>query len=344
MSHALVTTLSSGGGGSARVYYGGARAGNLGGPLVKVKRLQQYFSEHRWRYNLIYILSNAPYLPSTALDLARRRRIPIVLNQNGVFYPAWFSGDWRDQNTTMAAAYHRANHVFWQSEFCRRAANRFLGERQGPGEILFNAVDVQLFRPGAERQERPFTFLVSGKIGRHLGYRIESTIAGLAFARTAGLDARLVIAGWVEDTQATHSMAERYGVADHVTLTGSYTQEQAPNIYQSADAYVMTKYLDPCPNTVLEALACGLPVLYSDNGGVPELVGPAAGVGLPVPEDWERIHVPSATAIGEGMLQMAAVAPAMSVAARIRAVEQFDITLWIERHAEVFSALLESRL
>lgn len=340
MMHAVATTLTAGGGGSARVFYGGARGGNLGGPLVKVKRLQQYFPEHRWRYNLIYLLSNAPYLLGAGLDMAIRRRIPIVLNQNGVFYPAWFNGDWRDQNVIMATAYHRASHVFWQSEFCRRAANRFLGERQGPGEILFNAVDVQFFRPGVERKERPFTFLLSGKIGKHLGYRVDSTFAGLAYARRAGLDARLIIAGWVEDIRAVHAMAKNHGVAGEVTFTGPYTQEQAPDIYQRADAYVMTKYLDPCPNTVLEALASGLPVLYSGNGGVPELVGSEAGVGLPVPEDWENIHVPSAAAIGQGMLKISSAAPAMAMAARARAIERFDISAWIKRHAELFNELL----
>ena len=35
---------------------------------------------------------------------------------------------------------------------------------------------------------------------------------------------------------------------------------------------------DPCPNTVLEALSCALPVVYSNTGGVPELVGPDCGV------------------------------------------------------------------
>lgn len=333
----------AGGGSAPRVFYGGARSGNLGGPLVKVKRLRQFFPEHRWRYNLVYALSNAPYLPRLALDCLKRHRIPIVLNQKGVFYPGWYAGDWRGQNAIMAEAYHCADHVFWQSDFCRRAADRFLGPRQGTGEVLFNAVDVTHYSPVSARAEGPFVFLVTGKIGRHLGYRLESTIGGLAHVRRAGLDARLVVAGWVEDLEAARAMAVRHGVSAAVDFLGPYSQEQAPQIYRRAHAYVMTKYLDPCPNTVLEAMACGLPVLYSASGGVPELVGSEAGVGLPVPEDWDSVHIPDAMAIGEGMLHIADSATSMSTAARDRAMRLFDLERWIERHRTVFSQQLEAK-
>lgn len=326
---------------SPRVFYGGARSGNMGGPLVKVKRLQQHFPQYRWGYNLVYALSNAPYLPGMALDWLRWRGVPVVLNQNGVFYPGWYAGDWRRQNAIMAEAYHRASHVFWQSEFCRRAAERFLGQRNGPGEILFNAIDIECFSPAPGNGGRPFTFLLTGKIGAHIGYRLESTIAGLAGARRAGLDARLSIAGWIEDKVGTWAMVERHGVSDFVEFHGPYTQGEAPSIYRAADAYVMTKYLDPCPNTVIEALACGLPVLYSASGGVLELVGTEAGVGLPVPEDWESIHIPSAEAIADGMLRIASGRGTMSRAARERAIARFDLRHWIDRHHAVFSALLE---
>lgn len=326
-----------------RVFYGGARAGHLGGPLVKVRRLQEYFPQHPWGFNLVYALSNAPYLPRAALQWLRWKGVPLVLNQNGIFYSGWYSGDWEQQNKIMAQAYHRADHVFWQSDFCRRSADRFLGVRNGPGEILFNAIDVSRFAPVSENSSRPFTFLVTGKIGRHLGYRLASTIAGLAAARSSGLDARLTIAGWVEDPGAIRGLIDQYGLANHVTISGPYSQDAAPAIYQSADAYVMTKYLDPCPNTVIEAMACGLPVLYSASGGVPELVGELAGVGLPVPEDWGMVHVPAAEAIADGMLEVATKHGAMSRAARERAVERFDIRNWIARHREVFASLLENK-
>ncbi|MCC2110529.1 MAG: glycosyltransferase family 4 protein [Hyphomicrobiales bacterium] len=326
------------------VYYGGARAGDIGGPLVKVKRLKQYFPEQRWGYTLVYVLSNAPYLPEAALRRLKRRRIPIVHNQNGVFYPAWYDGDFEAENARMAVPYHLADYVFWQSAFCKRSADRFLGERSGPGEILFNGIDTGHFRPATDRDPaRPFTFLITGKLGGHLDYRVTGTIEALALVRRGGLEARLAIAGWVEDGLKARAaaLAQRLGIAGAVVFSGPYTQEQAPDIYRAADAYVMTKHNDPCPNTVLEALASGLPVAYSSSGGVPELVGAKAGAGIAAPEIYDKVWAPDAVNIAAAMAEVAAKRETMAAAARQRAVESFDITHWIGRHEAVFTRLVE---
>jgi len=344
--HVIASRLTCGGGGTARVFYGGARSGNLGGPLVKVKRLLEYFPQNRWKYNLIYLLSNAPYLSLLALKLISNKNIPTVLNQNGVFFPGWYGGDWKKMNLAMANSYHRADYVFWQSNFCRRAADHFLGKREGPGEILFNAVDTKIFKPANSRPERPFTFLLTGRIDAHLTYRIETSLTGIKVARECGLDCRLLVAGWVHPyaLDIAKQLVHKLRLVDHVDFLGQYTQEIAPSVYQSADAYIITKYLDPCPNTVLEAMACGLPVLYSASGGVPEQVGKDAGVGLQVEENWEGPPiVPSTDAIASGMLEIYAKSNKMSVAARLRAENNFEITHWVDRHAQVFQMLLDTK-
>jgi glycosyltransferase involved in cell wall biosynthesis len=324
------------------VHYGGARVGNIGGPLVKVRRLSAHFPDTRFGFSAAYLLSNAPYLPGWALALLKLRGVPIVYNQNGLFYPAWFEGDWRAENARMAIGYHAADWVFYQSDFCRRSSDRFLGPRRGGGEVLYNAVDTSIYTPLEQAEPREgFTFLLTGKIGDHLAYRLTNAIGGLHHARTAGLDARLVIAGWVEAGAlvAANKLVEELGLASVIRFIGAYTQEAAPAIYRAADAYIMTKHNDPCPNTVLEALASGLPVLYSASGGVPELVGEAAGVALACPEDFERVVFPEDAAVGAGMLRIAQNHSAMALAARQRAVAMFDIVPWIERHRQVFEAL-----
>ena len=342
----VAVSPSRGGGREPRVFFGGARAGDRGGPLVKVKRLRAYFPERRWGFNLVYTLSNAPYLPRNALDRIKLRGVPIVSNQNGVFYPAWYAGDWRAKNAEMAHVYHLADHVFWQSEFCRRAADRFLGPRQGAGEVLYNAVDTDRYRPGdAASASRSFTFLVSGKIDGHLFYRIEAGLRGLALARAGGLDVRLMLAGVIsnEGRARWRSLVDELDLGDAAIYVGPYTQEAAPRVYQSADAFLMLKHNDPCPNTVLEAMACGLPVLYSASGGLPELVGDDAGVGLTCDEDWESPRWPEPEAIAGGMASIIAAHGSQCSAARRRAVERFDIVPWIERHRRVFADLIEMR-
>ena len=86
-----------------------------------------------------------------------------------------------------------------------------------------------------------------------------------------------------------------------MSYSGPYSQDEAPAIYHQADAYMMLKHQDPCPNTVIEAMSCGLPVLYSDTGGVAELVGESAGVGLHCETSWEQTHTPTPECILTGM-------------------------------------------
>ncbi|OHC73504.1 MAG: hypothetical protein A3G18_07990 [Rhodospirillales bacterium RIFCSPLOWO2_12_FULL_58_28] len=342
--HERLSAFTSGGGGEPRLYYGGARGGDLGGPKVKIKKLNEAFPERLWSYNLVYVLSNAPYLPADSLARLKARGIPIVSNQNGVFYPAWFAGDWEAENKRMGEQYHLADYVFHQSEFCRRAAERFLGARAGAGEVLYNAVDTTRFTPVKKIKRRegdPFYFLLAGKVQAHQAYRMEASVRGLSVARIQGLNARLIIAGAIDDParQSAMNVIGNLGIGDFVEFRGPYAQQQAPALFSAADAYIMTNHQDACPSTVIEAMASGLPVLYANSGGVPELVGEAGGVAIDTGECWDEQLLPSPDAVAEGMAQIVKNRRAFAAAARARAVERFDLSHWLERHRRVFESL-----
>lgn len=325
------------------VHYAGAKKWGAGGPRVKVRRLMEYFPESNWRFNVVYALSSSPYLSENTILRLKRRGIPIVHNQNGTFYPAWYGGDWRAENQRMAYSYHLADMVFYQSRYCQEAANQHLGERKGAGEVLYNAVDTKRFVPKQfKKNGEPIRFLVTGRFGWHQHYRLETAIAGLHLALCEGLNARLVIAGHFDPNsiQLIQEQIKRLEIQNAVTILGPYSQDDAPEIYQGSEIFLTTTHQDSCPNAVLEAMACGLPVLHSGNGGVPELTGPNAGVGLECPADWETPRPPTAEAIGEGMVAIAKTHESMGRAARDRAVERFDLKPWIRRHQEVFQTLL----
>ena len=328
-----------------KVFFSGARSGNYGGPLVKVKRLKQEFSEFFLNYNLLYVLSNAPYLPEYSYRLVKKNKIPIVLNQNGVFYEAWYQGDWQRENARMSVPHHLADYVFYQSKFCEEAANKYLGKRKGDSEILYNAVNTALFKPNKElfyQTDTPFIFLLTGQIDKHLYYRVESTIKALAAVIKEGLNAKLIISGGLDYdvTKSSKALIDELKINNSVKFTGPYKQEDAPSIYNYANAYIMTKHNDPCPNTVIEALSCGLPVLYSHSGGVPELVGNDAGIALECKKSWESVQTPCVKDICDGMLDIANRHEEMSNFARNRAIEKFDIKKWIKRHKIIFEKLL----
>ncbi len=62
--------------------------------------------------------------------LARRRGAAFAWNQNGVAYPGWYGGGFELVNRPRARLMHEADHVFFQTAFCKLGADRFYGERE----------------------------------------------------------------------------------------------------------------------------------------------------------------------------------------------------------------------
>ena len=133
------------------------------------------------------------------------------------------------------------------------------------------------------------------------------------------------------------------GIADRVELLGRYAQRDAPALYRRADLLLHTKVLDPCPTAVIEAMACGLPVVYAASGGTVELVGGEAGVGVPHPVSWERDEPPAPEELAEAVSAVLAQRDRFAKAARRRAVERFSLEPWLDRHTELFSQLVAPR-
>ena len=154
------------------------------------------------------------------------------------------------------------------------------------------------------------------------------------------------MANWVIKLLKDQKFSMQLGINGKKSVSNKFTlekylQEEAPKIYQYADAYITMSYQDNCPTAVLEAMATGLPILYSSSGGVPELVGKDAGLGIKVPENWYKTKVPEKFLISNGMKEIIENKRSMSQASRTRAVEFFDIKDWINKHKMIFEKLLE---
>ncbi len=331
---------------SVRVSYGREHLPSLTdfahGGIVKVQRMQQRWPNESRGFNVLYMVSSA--MPPGArlwAGLARRRGARLVWNQNGVSYPATEPG-WRVSNATMAPLLRSADHVFYQSAFCKLAADRFVGSPAGTWEVLHNSVDTRVFVPASvSLPPTPLRLMLGGNQSER--YRLDAALATVGVLRRRGTDVRLIVTGnlrWRSNPadamkDALESVAQE-GVSSLVEFLGAYSQSEAPTIFHRAHILLHTKYNDPCPGVVIEALSAGLPVVYSASGGVPELVGDDAGYGVPVEQTFDRMIPPDPEALADGVQKVAADLPKYAAQARRRAVEQFDIEPWLARHAEVF--------
>ncbi len=328
-----------------KLYYGGAPKGNIGGPLVKIKKLNYIFPGNTWNFNVVYLLSNSLCLPFEALKIIKQKNIPIILNQNGVFYEAWFKGNYKKENLQNSKYYHFVDYVIWQSNFSKKASEKFLGPRAGQGKVLYNPVDTEKFIPKENKPQykKRFNLLITGNIRRNNNYRILSVIDALQDLIKENNFIHLIIAGFIQDKKSFLEKVIAFELTENIHFIENYTQKDAPKIYQNADAYITMSFQDNCPSAVLEALATGLPVIYSASGGIPELVDKSSGIGLKVKEDWKEIKVPKKTDIQNGILKIIENHNEMSIAARSRAINFFDIKKWYKDHSELFEDLLSHK-
>ncbi len=323
-----------------RVFYGhdlvpapGERAA---GGTAKAQKLSERFPNSPRDFSLLYLGST--WLPRDLrplLHLARRRRIPVVVNQDGVGYPGWAGDRTEAVNRPLRRALLAADHVLYQSEFSKRSADHFLGVSRGSCEVLPNAVDVEHFTP-AERPPAGGPVLLLGG-DQTQAYRLELALRTLAALLQRHPDARLLVTGRL--VSPVEPLVAELGLRDRVELVGDYAQRDAPAVFRRAHLLLHTKVLDPCPTLVLEAMATGLPVVYPASGGTVELVGDVGGVGVAHRESWERDEPPAPEALADAVDLVLADLTGYSTRARARAVERFSLEPWLDRHSSLFSEL-----
>jgi glycosyltransferase involved in cell wall biosynthesis len=308
---------------------------------VKLRHLRERFGEACEGFNVLYLVSSVLHLVPHAEELvawAKRNGVLFVWNQNGVAYPAWCGARYPWFNEPMRRLIAQADHIVYQSEFCRMCADRYLGAVDAPGEVLWNPVDVKRFSPHISLPPtNVWELLAMGT--NHAAYRVAASLEALAVLIRRGFSVRLTIAGefrWPNGAREVEAMIDRLKLRDHVRLLPRFTQAEATDIYRRAHVLLHPKYKDPCPTVPIEAMACGLPVVGSRSGGMPELVTSDAGRLIDVPDDWTRDHSPSADAMAEAVVEIMDRHLVFSSAARMRAKMHFDSERWVDRHAEIF--------
>ena len=138
---------------------------------------------------------------------------------------------------------------------------------------LRNGVDLQLFRP-TERAANPMFTLLA--VGHLVPVKAQDLIIG---ALTLLPDVRLVLAGDGPDRAKLENLARELKVSDRVSFLGAVPQAQLRAHYGAADALVLSSSREGWANVLLEAMACGTPVVASRVYGTPEVVAaPEAGV------------------------------------------------------------------
>lgn len=250
------------------------------------------------------------------------------------------------QHKRKEAIYENASITFigcsrWMKEMAEKSSLVKKDMKHTVGQI-FNAVDTSLFVPPIDRQV----------IRRKLGLPVEKKLVlfGAANAKDPRKGADLLMRTF-KNLHHSHSglnnqlelMAFGKNVSDfegqmpfplhsfHVVNS----QEEMAQLYQAADIFVLPSQQDNLPNTVVESLSCGTPVVAFRTGGVPEMIQPGRTGYLAEPGKWREL--------GDGIMALMENSQQAGMLARAFALQNFSPEKVAGQYQEVYEKIFSGK-
>lgn len=211
-----------------------------------------------------------------AVLLGKVLRKPVVITARGTdvnLIPKYFL-----PRAMIRAAARRASGIITVSQALKDALVA-LGVPAGTITVLRNGVDLETFHPAGRDAARRDLGL-SGRVALSVGLLIERKGHAFAIGALEKLkDVTLLIAGEGAERAKLQSLAAELGVEQRIRFLGAVPHTDLQKIYSAADVLILASSREGWPNVLLEAMACGTPVVATNAWGNPEVVAaPEAGL------------------------------------------------------------------
>ena len=286
----------------------------------------------------ILVVAGTRFLPD--LWRARRRGIRIVQRLDGINWVQRVR--WTGPRYHIRAEYGNAmlslirsrfaDRVIYQSQFIRKWWEDWYGVAKVPASVIINGVDLQTYTPDGTH-ERPTDYfrllLLEGNLTGGLDSGLFHAVS-LAEKLSAKHPMEVVVAGKVDD-----ATQQKLQSKVPVKFLGTIPREQIPQLARSSHLMYCAEVNPPCPNSVIEALACGLPVIGFDSGSLKELVTGDAGRIVPYGSNPWKLEPPDISALADSAEDVLTKQDQFRAAARMRAESAFGLDQMVDAYLKV---------
>lgn len=255
--------------------------------IGKIPGLRAVFRLMPYLYNLfracgkaqvVHIMANSGWswhlFAAPAIWLARLRGTPVLVNYRGGHADSFFAKSWHLVNASL----RHASAIVVPSVFLQQVFSRYQsGNSALPVAIVPNILDDQLFYPRQSSDGNSDNTPITAPhciVTRNLEaiYDVATSIRAFSLLHTDLPEARLTIAGSGPQRTMLQQLVQQLKLTEAVNFAGRLSSEQMAELYRSADLMLNSSLVDNSPNSIIEALACGVPVISSDVGGISQLV------------------------------------------------------------------------
>jgi len=243
----------------------------------KVEVIEWLFKASRYYRRLLnennYSLAHVFFaFPTAYLCLRSAPKLPYIISLRGSDVPGY--------NVRLQTDYKLLSPLFrriWRSAAAVVANSRGLAElakKFMPSldiSVINNGVDTDIFYPAPSKHstEPVKALTVCRLISRK---RLDLLIEAVARSKELGIDVQLNIAGQGNLMAKLKTLAQKLTVAERVKFMGRVPAEQMPQLYRDNDIFIMSSAHEGMSNAMLEAMACGLPIVTTRCEGTEELV------------------------------------------------------------------------
>lgn len=216
------------------------------------------------RVELFHVMANSGWswhlLAAPAIWIAWLRGIPTVVNYRGGEAAEFLARS----GSVVRRTLRRTDVLVVPSGFLQEI---FAGSAIR-SQVVPNIIDLERFHPAGNDVGAATPHLV---VARNLEpiYDIATAVRAFVLVRRHNPGARLTIAGSGPERDALEKLCVALGVADAVAFSGRLDRDQMAQLYRSATVVINPSRVDNMPNSVLEAMASGVPVVSTNVGGVP---------------------------------------------------------------------------
>ena len=163
--------------------------------------------------------------------------------------------------------FNKADHVFTPSQTMQRHLRKC--DVKTAISVIPFGIDPTTFKPVERSSNRPFILLHVGRLSPEKRVR---DLLPIFRAFATGKECRLVIIGNGPEKDLIHKDLIRFDLSDQVEVIEWLPREDLVSHYQNADVFVTLSEMETFGIVLLEALACGLPVIGADAGAIPDMI------------------------------------------------------------------------
>jgi glycosyltransferase involved in cell wall biosynthesis len=215
------------------------------------------------KYEVIHIFSASYFsfvlAPTPAILISRLYGKRIVLN-----YHSGEAGDHLERWPSAIKTLKLAHEIAVPSEYLVRVFARFGLNAQA----IYNTIETDVFHFRA-RPHPGLRFLSNRNLEAHYG--VDSVLHAFSIIQKQHPEASLVVAGDGSRRRMLEALARELELRN-IEFTGQVNHAQVTELYDRADIYLNGSLIDNQPLSLLEAFACGLPVVTTNAGGIPDIV------------------------------------------------------------------------